>query len=104
MNLERDLRQALGRKQPPRDVAERIAAGIAAEPERASAGFWRARRGALRFAAAVLVVVSGGLGASVVRQQGERRRGELAAQQLRTALHIASETLNDARLIVRESR
>lgn len=104
MNLERQLIEAFRRKQPPPGMVERVMAKISAT-ERPGAGrpFWHAHWSRLRLAACVVLAVSIGFG--VVRQQEARRerdRAELVAQQLITALQIASETLKDAQRIVQQ--
>lgn len=106
MNLERQLIEALRRKQPPPGMVERVAARInALERPVAAPSFWRAHQAALRFAAGIALVAA--LGFGVLRQreaQRERGRGEFAAKQLMTALQIASETLNDAQRIVQQQQ
>ncbi len=104
MNLEQELSEALKRKQPPPGLVDRVMArvesGHAAEK---APSFWHTRRAVLGLAAAAVLLVA--IGTGVVRQREasrEREQGEFAARQLMTALQIASETLNDAKTIVRQ--
>lgn len=104
MNLEHELSEALKRKQPPPDLVDRVMAKIEArETPAASPSFWYAHRTGLRLAASLVLLVA--LGFGVVRQREARReqqQAEFATKQLMTALQIASETLNDARRMVRQ--
>ncbi len=94
MNLERELREALRRPDPPAGFAEgvmnRIARGEGGRSLRAPAS----RRFALRAAAALLVVLVGGWEGYRFEQ---RRRAEEAAEGAVTALRIASQKLNLAK-------
>ena len=114
MNLDRQLREALARKNPPPDLADRVVARIASEqksqpvarPER-RAYLPAAPKGpayVLRVAAVLVVFIAIGFG--VLRQREasrEHERAKVAARQLMTALQIASETLNDAQRIVQRN-
>jgi uncharacterized protein HemX len=103
VNLEHELTEALNRKQPPPGMVDRVMARIESQEMPAAASFWRAHRVGLRLAAALVLLMAIGFG--VVRRreaQLERQQAEFAARQLMTALQIASETLNDAKRIVRQ--
>ena len=101
MNLERQLIDALRRKQPPPGTVERVMARINGQESLAARSFWYGHWAGLRHAVGVVVVLSMGFGLVWQREaRRERGRAELAAQQLRTALQIASETLNDAQRMV----
>ena len=104
MNLEDELIEALRRKQPPPGMVERVIARIdSREASAPSPSFWHAHWSGLRLAISLVVIVAIGIG--LVRQREtrrERQRAEFATRQLMTALQIASETLNDARQIVRQ--
>jgi hypothetical protein len=114
MNLDRQLREALARKNPPPEMVDRVVARI---EQRDEAGLGRRegiarpegrvylhRAYVLQLAAVLLIFLAIGFG--VVRQREaarERQRAETAARQLMTALQIASETLNDAQRIVQQT-
>jgi hypothetical protein len=102
MTLDRQLRDALAPKHPRRDLVEAVVAQLAShEPSRPI------RRPMVRvyaFAAAIVAIISIGFGVAQQRAVNEeRRRGELATRQLMTALAIASETLNDAQRLVKQT-
>ena len=103
---EEILREALSRKAPPQDFADRVLARIRDLPAREKRPWFRFRafiaRPALRWAAAVLCLVIAGSVAFRERQQGERRQGEIARMQVKQALRIASVKLNAARRMVQE--
>ena len=93
MNFEQQLREALGRPEPPAGFAERVMGRVAQEKgalplERTS------RRRRLSAAAAVLVLALGGWGGYRIEQN---RRAENAAEEAITALRIASEKINLAK-------
>jgi hypothetical protein len=101
--LERELSQALERKDPPADFAARVAARVAAEetspidirtrrPRVSAVPRW------LPVAAAVLVIVSGG-GAAWRRHQGM-----VAKEQVMLAMKITAGKLNHIQAHVREAR
>src|SRR6185436_5108945 len=104
--------EALARRSPPRDLVEEVIAHIdspqqsppIARPERWIAVFAQPTGRVYAFAAAIIVVISIGFGVARQRAANEERlRGELATRQLMTALHIASETLNDAQRLVKQA-
>jgi hypothetical protein len=93
--LEVELRSALGRRQPPKEFAERVLArvvrqAIMTEDRRPLAG-WLGRRTILRWAAAAAFVCLLVVGFAEYHQ---RREGERARAQVILALHIASSQLN----------
>ena len=102
MNLDRQLRDALAPKSPSRDLVEEVVGKLGAkQPLRPIA---RPMTRIYALAAAIIVIVSIGFG--VARQRAindEQRRAEAATRQLMTALHIASETLNDAQRLVKQT-
>ena len=114
MNLDRQLREALARKNPPPQMVDRVVARIEQRDEEGPGrrdGIARPERRTdlrrvfvLQYAAVLLICLAIGFG--VVRQREatrERERAETAARQLLTALQIASETLNDAQRIVQQT-
>ena len=104
MKLEHELAEALNRKQPPPGMVERVIARIdSRETPGVTPSFRHAHWAGLRLAVGLVVLVTIGFG--VVRQREarqERQQAEFATRQLMTALQIASEALNDARMIVRQ--
>ncbi len=91
-DLERDLKQALSRKEPSLGFAARVIANLPEErPSR-----WPAwlRVPALRWAAAAVLLVSLASGGVLYRQhEEEMERGRIARQQLLTALRITGAKL-----------
>jgi preprotein translocase subunit YajC len=120
MSLEQELRRALRRKDPPRDLADRVLSRIASgevshvEPASAVTGriarmpmaahLWR--RASLPLAASLLLVF--GATFYVQQQQQQRQAREQQAQTEQTAhevvlaLQIASETVSAAQAKVEE--
>lgn len=105
-NLEENLRQALGRVEPPAGFADRVLVRVAREqnPRRTRSNFWLSLfgMGGLRWAAAsalcVLVAASGAL----YERDVQRRRGEAAKEQLMVALRITGSKLQIAEKSLRE--
>jgi len=112
-SLEDELRQALRRKEPPPDLAERVLARIGQRDQinppatsramsrvpktdpwsRLRSWFWRAGiRWALATAACCVLIAA----IVVERQRAERARAEVAREQLEVALQLASGKLNRA--------
>ena len=89
MNIEDTLRTTLHPEDPGPEFTARVMAGIdAGEQQRQKRG-WRLP---LALAASVLVAAFGMV--MLLQQQAEQRRIESAQQQLRLALEITSEQLN----------
>jgi hypothetical protein len=104
MDLEKELRSALQRSDPPPGFAERVlarAADAGGDPHPARWRLNSVRPLRLRWAiAAGLAAVAGFTGAVKYQQ----RRGEVAKERLITALYIAGEKLNYAQRKVHEVR
>ena len=93
MNMDRELHDALQRKQAPGDLADRVLARIntgATQPARAGAG----SRPVVRWlaAAAVLAVAAGGAGRYYTQQQ-QAAEAARVREDIRIALQITSDTL-----------
>ena len=93
MNMDRELHDALQRKQAPDDLADRVLARInsgATQPARAGAG----TNPVLRWlaAAAVLAVTVGGAERYYTQQQ-QAAEAARVQEELRVALQITSDTL-----------
>ncbi len=106
--LEKQLKRALEREEPPAGFAERTLARILAAPQRTERVWWQ-QSWAFLFAGrpAWRVALAGGLAAMmllgagfVYRQRQERQRAEEARSELLTALQIASSELNRVREVV----
>jgi hypothetical protein len=95
MNLDRELRAALRRREPPPGFAERVLARVAAEREakRIWSFGWFWRPGFVRFALASLLIVALTLGGVL---EYRRRQGEIAKARLVLALYIAGAKLSFA--------
>ena len=98
--FEKELRQALERRPAPPRLKRRVleeAARRRALGRRTQVLWWQ------RIAAAVVLAAMAG-GGVLWRQAEERRKGELARQQVMTALRITGRALNEvnARLTARE--
>ena len=92
MTIERDLRDALRRPEPPSGYDERVMDRIAAERDaRASVRFGATRSQWAAAAMLLLILGAGGWGGYRWEQQ---RRVERAAEEVLTALRITSEKLN----------
>lgn len=100
MNLEQELKDALKRQQAPPGMTERVMAAVDSGKAREARPSFRDRhRAVLQLAAAALLLVVVGVGVVNRRETvREREQGEAAARQLVTALRIASEALNEARV------
>ncbi len=106
--LEDELRAALKRPDAPAGFVERVMARVEAGQAR-RAGWWerlgehlrtpRFRWVAAGIAAGLLLVIGA---VQYEREQRARMQGELAREQLKQALHIASSKLNQARRKVQE--
>jgi len=92
--LEQELREALNRKDPAPDFAERVRWNLRVQEHRPAHGlqFWLATA-----AAFVIVAGAGGMG---YRQH----QGEVARQQVMQAFRIAGSNLNHIQAQVREVR
>jgi len=93
MNMDRELSDALQRKQAPDDLAERVLARInsgAAQPTRAGAGSSPVLRWLA--AAAVLAVTIGGAERYYTQQQ-QAAEAARVREDIRIALQITSDTL-----------
>lgn len=104
--LDDELRSALRRLDPPAGFAGRVMARLAAQPA-ARAGWRQALRTLFRMPrlrwvavgiAACLLLTIG----VVLHQRQQRAQGEMAKEQLKQALQIASSKLNLARRRVQE--
>lgn len=101
--LEEQLKQALGREDPPPGFSARVLARIAAgKNRRPAAGWWRGLFGypAWRVALAGALLCPVLLGAMVYMQHRQRVRGQAARDQLLLALHITRSELNRVRQVV----
>lgn len=97
MNLEHDLRRALRRESPAPGFASRVLSRIEADERRprvARRSWWRA--------AAASVALAALLGGYATYKVAEHRQGELAKEQVLTAMRIASEKVRYAKQEVRE--
>src|SRR4030095_12021100 len=91
--LERDLREALRRRQPPSDFADRVLARTRqSESVRRRPPIW----GWLAAAAALLLLIVGGN--AFIQEQRRRAEGERAKEQLMVALRITGSKLRDAQM------
>lgn len=100
MNLDRELRSALERDRPSPGFSGRVMSHIRRENERE-----RSRshpRTWLRTAAALVLVTGFALG--MEHQLEQKRRRQLAEQQLQTALQITASKLDKARHSVLDPR
>jgi hypothetical protein len=101
MDLDRELKSALRRREPPPGFAERVMARTAAEGRDKPAGWreWLFRPFAVRWALA-----SGLAGILVFAgvTEYQRRQGEIAKARVVLALHIAGAKLNYAQRKVQE--
>ena len=88
MNIEDTLRTTLRPEDPGPEFTARVMAGIDAGRQPRQKRRWRLP---LALAASVLVAA---FGLVMLQQQAEQRRIESAQQQLRLALEITSEQLN----------
>jgi len=84
MDLEKNLKSALGRKTPPPDFTVRVMSAIAAGEAKPPVVRSRWLRAAA--AAAMLTAIAGGWTA---HQLAERRAGQRARDEVMVALHIA---------------
>jgi hypothetical protein len=94
MDLERELRNTLRRKDPPPGFADRVMARL--EPQSIRKGPPRWTPWAV--AAALLLSTGGGV---VYRQRQEQARGEQAKEQLLLALQVTGAQLDHVRARVR---
>ncbi|MGZ5492231.1 MAG: hypothetical protein ACXW3E_01315 [Thermoanaerobaculia bacterium] len=83
MDLEKNLKSALGRKTPPPDFTARVMSAIAAGEAKPPVVRSRWLRAA---AAVILTAIAGGWTA---HQVAERRAGQRARDEVMVALHIA---------------
>src|SRR5262252_4108573 len=85
--VERDLREALRRREAPPGFAERVLAKTRQPETRGRSWVW------LAAAALVLLVIGGSIG--IVREQRRQAEGERAKQQLMVGLQITGTKLRD---------
>lgn len=110
--LEEQLKQALGREDPPPGFSARVLARIAAGKKQQPAMDWWSRFSvypvwgypAWRVALAGALLCPILLGAMVYMQHRERVRGQAARDQLLLALRITSSELNRVRQVVVQDR
>ena len=86
--LERDLHEALRRREPPPGLEERILARAQKSEARRPSWTWLA-------VAAMLLLMVGGIG--IVQEQRRRAEGERAKEQLMVAMRITGSKLRDVR-------
>jgi hypothetical protein len=101
--FEEALKQALHRREAPEGFAQRVLARAADPPVAAS--FWDTCRGwfrlpALRWSAAVAMTLVLMFGVQYAAEQRRRAQGELARQQVLTAMRITAGKLDRARSMV----
>ena len=84
--MERDLREALRRREAPPGFAERILARTQQPETRGHSWVWLA-------AAALVLLMIGGIG--VVQEQRRQAEGERAKQELMVAFRITGSKLRD---------
>jgi hypothetical protein len=97
MNLDQELKSALGRTATPPGFTERAIARV----RLAAARRW-SMRGVMRIAAAAALVTIVGLGAYQYNANQRRNEGELAKQQLLLALQITADKAEIARRAIYE--
>jgi len=93
MNMDRELHDALQRKQAPDDLADRVLARInsgATQPARAGAGSSPVLRW---LAAAAVIAVAVGGAEQYYTQQQQAAEAARVREELRIALQITSDTL-----------
>jgi hypothetical protein len=91
--LERDLREALRRRQPPSDFADKVLARTRqSESATRRPPIW----GWLAAAAALVLLFVGGN--AFIQEQRRRAEGERAKEQLMVALRITGSKLRDAQM------
>ena len=93
MNLEHDLKHALRRESPPDGFAQRVMQRLEADAPRRRPVWWRA--------AAASVTLAALLGGYATHKAVERRRGEMAREQVLAAMRIAGEKVRIAQEEVR---
>ena len=95
--IERDLREALRRREAPPGFAERVLAKTRQPESRGHSWVWLA-------AAALVLLMIGGIG--VVREQRRQAEGERAKEELMVALRITGSKLRDVqeRLVTIQQR
>lgn len=84
--VERDLREALSRRQPPSGFAERALAKARKSGQRRTSWVWLA-------AAALIVLMVGSVG--FVQERSRQAEGEKAKQQLMAGLRITGSKLGE---------
>jgi hypothetical protein len=94
--LEQELKNAMARKEPPADFAERVLAGVAqGRGRRAPSSVWRHSRW---MAAAATVVISLG-GVAAYREH----QGRVAKEQVMLAFRIAAVKVNHIQAHLQEA-
>jgi hypothetical protein len=93
MNLEHDLKRALRRELPDPGLAGRVLQRVAEAERPKRSQWWRT--------AAASVTLAAVLGGYTTYRVAEHRRGELAKEQLLTAMRIAGEKVRYAQQEVR---
>lgn len=100
-DLDRELRAALARKQPPPGISARVLARVEAETEgRRWKRWWRLP--SLAWAAAAIVLICAMAGPFLVHRHQERDAGQEAARQAVLALRIAGSKLQLAQTKVQQ--
>ena len=94
MSIERDLREALRRPDPPAGFAERVMERVALEGKRPAGALFPARR---QLGAAAMVILLLGAGSWGAYRYEQNRRAEEAAHDVIAALRLTSEKLNLAK-------
>lgn len=97
MDIEQDLKNALRRKDAPAGFTDRVMKAVRNDASRPATQHWRGWRAVA--AAGVLTAMLGGWTAHKVI---ERREGQRAAAEVRIAMHITSEKLQEAQDKVRQ--
>jgi hypothetical protein len=90
--VERDLREALRRRDPPSDFADKVLARTRQSESNRSQPIWSW----LAAAAAVVLLIVGG--ATYIQEQRRQAEGVRAKEQLMVALRITGAKLHDARV------
>ena len=93
MNMERELRDALRRKQAPDDLADRVLARIAEDSGRPGQAKPRSENALRWLAAAAVVALTAGAADRYYLQQRQAAEAARVQGELQIALQITSDTL-----------